>query len=65
MSHDLFLSGWKFQRENNIPEALRCYELAKISGDKCAIFHWNCMDRYGQGIPRNIAHLSPDILANS
>lgn len=52
--HSLFLQGWNFQRERKIPEALECYEMAKKAGDKCALFHWNCMDRYGQDMPLNI-----------
>ena len=54
MSHDLFLQGWSYQRANNIVDALKCYEEAKLIHDKCAIFQWNCMDRYGQCIPINV-----------
>ena len=47
-----FLEGWKLQRASNIAEAVQCYKDAV--DDKCAIFHWNCMDRYGQSIPLNL-----------
>lgn len=53
MSHDLFLQGWSFQRSNKIRKAVKCYEEAMEAGDKCAVFQWNCMDRYGQSIPIN------------
>lgn len=52
--HEEFLQGWKLQREGKVAEALVCYERGKQEGDKCALFHWNCMDRYGQDIPSNI-----------
>lgn len=52
--HKVFLQGWQFQRNRQIPEALQCYETAKEAGDKCALFHRNCMDRYGQDMPMNV-----------
>jgi TPR repeat protein len=54
MSHDLFLQGWELQRKGDIVRGLKCYEEAKTLGDKCALFHWNCMDCYGQSIPINV-----------
>lgn len=48
----LFLQGWTYQVAGNLSGAIRCYEEAK--DDPCAVWHWNCMDRYGQGIPVNV-----------
>lgn len=54
MSHDIFLQGWELQRRGYITDALECYTDAILTRDKCAIFHWNCMDKYGQDIPINV-----------
>lgn len=52
--HALFLEGWNHQITGNIASAIKCYEGAIELKDQCAVFNWNCMDRYGQGIPVNI-----------
>jgi uncharacterized protein len=44
MSHELFLCGWELEQKGNVVEALKFYDEAKLMGDKCSIFHWNCMD---------------------
>lgn len=51
--HPLFLQGWNHQIADNLQDALKCYTEAIALGDKCAQFHWNCMDRYGQGMAVN------------
>jgi TPR repeat protein len=51
--HSVFIRGWKYQKSGNIDKALMCYKQAKNEGDKCALFHWTCMDRYGQYLPMN------------
>lgn len=50
---ELFLSGWNLQKEGKIIEAIDYYKKAMELGDKCALFQYHCMDRYGQGIPIN------------
>lgn len=55
--HDLFLKGWECEMQSMIEDALNWYEKAKESGDKCAIFHTNCMDRFGQHMPLNIKNI--------
>ena len=51
--HRLFLKGWRHQKNGHITRALKRYKEAIVEGDQCAVFHWNCMDRYGQGVPIN------------
>ena len=51
--HRLFLKGWRHQSNGNMIRALNRYREAIVEGDQCAVFHWNCMDRYGQGVPLN------------
>lgn len=50
----LFIEGWDFEQKGQVAEAITCYKRAKDSRDQCAIFHWNCIDRYGMlGQPIN------------
>lgn len=49
LMHELFLQGWNHQITGNIELAVKCYQEAINNGDKCAIFHWNCMDRIPTG----------------
>src|SRR5438552_1308852 len=51
--HELFLQGWRYELECNIPAALKCYEEAK-KYDQCALFHVNCMSRCGEYIPIDV-----------
>lgn len=51
-----FIDGWNAQQAGNIAEAVNFYKMARDSGDQCAFFHLNCMERYGQGIPIVINH---------
>ena len=52
----IFYNGWNAQQTDNINDAIKYYELAREQGDECAVFHLNCMERYGQGIPIVINH---------
>lgn len=51
--HEHFLEGWALQKEGKFVEAVDCYKRGMEMGDKCALFQYHCMDRYGQGIPIN------------
>lgn len=51
-----FLTGWTSEQTGNIVDALSYYKLAQEQGDECAIFHLNCMEKYGQGVPIIVNH---------
>ena len=45
--YELFLEGWSFEQMGKFAKAIYYYKQAKQAGDRCATFHWNCIDRYG------------------
>lgn len=52
--HELFRTGWSFQQQRKILEAIECYRKALRHRDRCAGFHLKCMEIFGQDMPMNV-----------
>lgn len=57
INSSFFIEGQLFEQKGQITDAIDLYEQAEKVEDRCAIFHWNCIDRYGMlGQPINYSN---------